>query len=161
MRMRNGQRSFREDRRGVATLELAVVLPVLLGIGLGIFEFGNLLYRYHLIVGGVRDAARYAAGFAQGTRDAEARNIAVRGVPTGGTNRVPWWTTGDVAIAYGAVANGPGSCGADRCYRGGDTIVMVTVSTNVAYGELGFLGYLGVGPVTLTASHQERLYGVR
>jgi hypothetical protein len=38
---------------------------------------------------------------------------------------------------------------------------MVTVSTNVAYGELGFLGYLGVGPVTLTASHQERLYGVR
>ena len=142
-------------------LEMAVVLPVLLAIGLGVFEFGNLIYKYHLITVGVRDAARYAAGFPSGSRDAEAKNIATTGVTSGGTNRVADWIPGDVFVAYTTFANGPTSCGSAKCYRGGDTITTVRVWTSEAYQPLGFLGYLGLGTITLNASHEERLYGVR
>lgn len=160
MRLRREHgRALGGDCRGTATLELAIVLPVLLTIGLGVIEFGNMLYRYHLISTGVRDAARYAAGFQQGAKDAEARNIAARGVTTGGTNRVDWWTPSDVAIAYATVANDDGA--GNKLYRGGDNIVMVTVSTSVSYQPLGFLGYLGLGTIPLSTSHQERLFGVR
>ena len=37
---------------------------------------------------------------------------------------------------------------------------LVTVSAHVPYPPLGFLEFLGVGPVTILASHQERLSGV-
>lgn len=157
--LRQIRQSFGTDQRGTATIELAVVLPVLLTIGLGVIEFGNMIYRYHLISTGVRDAARYAAGFQQGAKDAEARNIAARGVTTGGTNRVDWWIPSNVAIAYTTVANNDGF--GNKLYRGGANIVMVTVSTSVPYQPLGFLGYLGVGTINLSASHEERLFGVR
>ncbi len=50
------------DKSGAALLEVAVVIPVVLSIGLGVVEFGNAIYNEHLIFNGVRDAARYAAG---------------------------------------------------------------------------------------------------
>ena len=54
--------NFGKDQRGVAMIEMAAVLPVLLAIGLGVIEFGNAIYSKHLITNGVRDGARYAAG---------------------------------------------------------------------------------------------------
>lgn len=155
---------------GHAVLELAVVLPVLLMIALGVFEFGRLIYSYHLIQNGVRDGARYVAGLpydpantSQTTSQlAATQNIATRGVVSGGTNRVSWWAPSTVGIAYGSVANTPnGACGVQRCYRGGDALVIVTVSTSVPYSPLGYLGFLGLGSITLNFSHQERLFGVR
>lgn len=50
------------DKSGAALLEVSVVIPVVLSIGLGVIEFGNAIYNEHLIFNGVRDAARYAAG---------------------------------------------------------------------------------------------------
>jgi hypothetical protein len=39
---------------------------------------------------------------------------------------------------------------------------MVTVSTSYSYTSLGFLEFLGFGgSKTLTASHQERIIGIR
>ena len=58
----NTRPDFFANQRGVATLELAVVLPVLLTMGLGALEFGNLIYQDHLVTNGVRDASRYLAG---------------------------------------------------------------------------------------------------
>lgn len=146
-------------------VELTMVMPVLLSIGLFALEFGNFVYTRHLIHNGLRDAARYLTGFPQGTKDTEGRNIAARAVTSGGTNRVSWWNPGDVTISYSSVANAVGSCTSGgnpvKCYRGGNSIVLVTVSTNVTYQSLGFLGFRGLGTVPLQASHQERLFGVR
>jgi Flp pilus assembly protein TadG len=149
------------DRRGTSVFELAILLPVLFTIGLGMFEFGNLIYRYHLITVGVRDAGRYLSGIPNpAANEPAARNIATTGIPTGGgSKRVSWWNPADVTFAYTSVANDDGA--GNKLYRGGPTIDMVTVSTSVAYQPLGFLGYLNLGTITLTASHEERLYGTR
>jgi Flp pilus assembly protein TadG len=139
---------------------LAIVLPVLFMIGFGIFEFGYLIYNLHLITTGVRDAARYASGLPQGSADAAAKNLAMTGVTSGGTDRVSWWndpTT--ITITYPTVANTV--VGGLKSYRGGDNIVLVQVAANVDYQGLGFLGFLGLGSITLHAQHEERLYGVR
>lgn len=158
-----------DGESGHAILELAVVLPVFLTIALGVFEFGRLIYSLHLIQNGVRDAGRYVAGLEYDPDDtdqlnthlAQAQNIATRGTESGGTNRVSWWAPSTVSVTYDGVANGPTECEGVRCYRGGDTITLVTVSTSVAYQPLGFLGFLGLDTITLTSSHQERVIGVR
>ncbi len=160
---------FKTDDTGTSILELAIVLPVLLSIGLGVMEFGNLIYRQHLIVNGVRDAARYASGrpykpsdtTLMGSITSAAANIAATGTITGGSNRISWWAPGDVAVVYTTVPNGPASCGAARCYRPVGDIAIVTVTTSVDYVPLGFLDFLQLDDITLTASHQERVIGVR
>lgn len=165
--LRKHLHSVRRDTRGAAILEMAVILPVLLIIGLGVFEFGNLIYNYHLITVGVRDAARYAAGLPEGSADTEAKNIAVYGTTINTvTPRVSWWDETMVNVAYSYVANLATSCtdgsgNPVKCYRGGDNVVKVTVSTDVPYQTLGFLGFLGLGTITLHAQHEERLFGVR
>jgi Flp pilus assembly protein TadG len=55
-------RRLGRDDDGAALLEFTVILPFLMVLGFGIFEFSNMLYQYHLITGGVRDAGRFAAG---------------------------------------------------------------------------------------------------
>lgn len=159
-------RAFGSDQDGAAMLELAVVLPVVMTLGFGAIEFGNLIYKDHLIWNGVRDGARYYSGLSYDpgnptANQAEAKNIAVTGQKSGGTARVAGWTTGQVTISVSDVDNGPASCGSAKCYRGGDTIYMVTVSTSYPYTSLGFMGFLGLGSVNLTASHQERIIGIR
>jgi Flp pilus assembly protein TadG len=159
------------DRNGAAMLELSLILPVVMLIGFGAIEFGNLIYKDHLLWNGVRDGARYYAGLAYDSTNATqttnnetaAKNIAVTGVTSGGTARVAGWTTGQVTISYSAIANTAtcGSTGLDTCYRGGDNITMVTVRTSYPYSSLGFMGFLGLGSVNLTASHQERIIGIR
>lgn len=160
---------FGRDCRGTSILEMAVILPVLLAIGLGVLEFGNVIYSYHLIAVGVRDAGRYVAGLPQqdasgnslvSANNTAAQYIATRGVISGGTNRVSWWNPGDVSVAYVAKTNDATLCGTAPC-RGGATITVVTVSTNVTYKPLGFLGILGLGTIPLHAEHEERLFGVR
>ena len=170
--MQSGKRHWRQfgsDRCGTAVLELAVVLPVVMAVGFGAIEFGNLIYKDHLLWNGVRDGARYYAGLPYDssnttqttTNETAAKNIAVTGVTSGGSARVASWTTSQVIISYATVPNGPTSCGTVKCYRGADPITMVTVSTSYPYQSLGFMGFLGLGSTTLTASHQERIIGSR
>ena len=160
----------RRDERGAALLEFTVVLPVLLAIGLGVFEFGNLIYNYHLIGTGVRDAARFVAGLPtidengnslRTQNDEAAINIAMRGTAdTSGELRVPWWSnTATVSVVYTDHSNVDGS--GNQLYRGGDVITTVTVAAEVPYQALGFLGYLGLGNITLSSQHEERVFGVR
>ena len=161
---------FRTDQSGAALLELALALPVVMFIGLGAIEYGNMVYAYHLIENGVRDAARYGAGLPQvdlsgnsqvSANDTAMTNMAMRGTAnTSGALRVSWWsTTGTVGVTYQTVSNDNGSGG--KLYRGGTAITMVTVTADVVYPELAFLTFLGRSAPTLHASHQERIYGIR
>jgi hypothetical protein len=147
---------------------MAVVAPFLLALGLGVFEFGNALYRYHLISTGIRDAGRYLAGLPE--RDEAARekgkNIAVTGLPAGDELRISWWDADDISVWYcidGAQegdASPDCACDGDLDLRHGTTN-KVCVSTTVAYGDLGLLGYYGLGSIIFSTNHEERYFGVR
>lgn len=87
----------RQQQKGVAMVEFAIALPLLLLLLLGIGEFGRMLFQYNVLLQASRDAARYAAGEAwdptlgQVVLDDDLRSrtqlLAVYGVPaavTGG-----------------------------------------------------------------------------
>lgn len=56
--------AFHQPRgqRGVAMVEFAIALPVLLLMLLAIGEFGRMLYQYNSLLQASRDASRYVAG---------------------------------------------------------------------------------------------------
>ena len=171
MNYHSSVRRFQRDEGGAALLELTVIMPFLIFLGLGIFEFGNMLYQYHLITGGVRDAGRFAAGMPKpdtvvpteivctdpaATPIACAKRLAVTGqmAVQNAPKRVDWWEVDHIFIDY--VALDP----PDTDLRGGNPFKVV-VATEVVYDDIGFLDALGVGPITIAISHEERLYGVR
>lgn len=157
-------RSINRDETGVALIELAVVLPILAVLSLGIMEFSNLYYKYQLVQNGVRDAARYAASLPYAPTDAaqngRIKNFAVTGQPSGGSRRISWWTAANVSVTWSTVAN-PALSGGLQSYRYSGDVPVVTVSASVPYSSLGFLGFLQVGSLTIKSSHKERVFGVR
>lgn len=159
------RRELARDEDGTSLVETTIAMPFLLVIGLGLFEFGNLLYNHHLVSTGVRDAARYAARFADPTsREDEAKRLAVTGrIDLEGAPRVPWWDVGDVDMTVTQIDNSPDPITGERPYRGGAEIRVVRVETTVSYGSaegLGVLGFLGLGDaITFTLAHEQRGIG--
>ena len=51
----------RRKQRGIATVELAIALPLLLFMMLATAEFGRIISQYDTLTKSVRDACRYAA----------------------------------------------------------------------------------------------------
>jgi Flp pilus assembly protein TadG len=153
--------SLWRDDEGSALIEGALVVPVLLVLLLGVFEFSWLIDQQHLISTGIHDAARYLAQ-SPNPRDAtiqrDAKNLATTGAIDGNTARVSGWSMRDVNIKYASVDNPVGSNGLTP-FRGGAVIQSVTVSTTFTVPSLGFFGFLGLKPPALTVSHQERVIG--
>ena len=147
------------DRAGTALVEFTIVVPFLLVLGLGMIEFGNVLYRHQLILTGVRDAARYLSRVDDPNALAtDARQLAVYGEIGGSTNRVSWWNVGDVSVAVTAIDNSVNPDTGARAYRGGDQILIVRVSTTATYPGVGLLGFLGLGSsLSFSAFHEERV----
>lgn len=96
---------------GVAMVEFAIALPLLLLLLLGVAEFGRMLFHYNGLLQASRDAARYAAGQAWNATlgkvdlnadlQAATRNVAVYGVPkttAGFSAVVPALNTGHVTV---------------------------------------------------------------
>lgn len=151
------------DESGAVLIEMAAVVPVIMLIGLGVLEFANFFYNYQLIQNGVRDAARFAASMPyppSSTLPSEVQNLAITGVPSGGTARVAWWASTDVSVTYSTVPN-PLLEDGSRTYRYAGDVPVVEVSTSVPYTSIGFLGFLNITSLTVNASHQERVIGVR
>lgn len=158
-------KSAGSDDKGAALVEMAVVVPFITVLGLGILEFANYFYNYQLVQTGIRDAARFAASMPYNSstptqNDAAIKNIAVTGIAaSGGTKRVSWWSTTNVTVTWSTVPNAAVS--GVRPYRYSGDVPIVTVSTSVPYQSLGFLGFIGLGSMTVKASHKERVFGVR
>lgn len=100
--------------RGIAAVELALLVPVLLLAMFFTAELARMLYQYTTLTKAVRDSAQYLAryGVIVGTgvlaptpaEEATARNLAVYGSPgTGSTTLLPGLATGDVTLAYQAL----------------------------------------------------------
>jgi Flp pilus assembly protein TadG len=162
--LRRSIASLWHDAEGSALVEAAVVMPVLVPLILGVFEFSWYFHYQQLVESGVRDAARYLARTAPDTTPptnpcdnttfvSNAKNIATNGVISGGTARVPGWTVGSVAVSCSAFDN------SSSAYLGPATIYRVTVSTSFVDPALGFFGILNLTTPNLSASHTERSIG--
>jgi Flp pilus assembly protein TadG len=159
--------SLWHDNKGTALIEGAVVMPMLLVVLGGVFEFSWVFYQQKLIETGVRDAARYltrvpangspcAATDSSGTQyTTYAQKIAVYGSTstTGFNPRVKGWTTADVTITCPTFDNSAGN------YIGGATLYRVLVTTSFPDTSLGFFDLLGLSPPNILARHEERYIG--
>src|SRR3984957_21259106 len=67
--------SFWRDEEGSALVEATIVMPLLLSLFLGVFEFSWFFYNQQLVVSGLRDAARYMTRIelTNGNRDPRAQ----------------------------------------------------------------------------------------
>ena len=103
---RNGARR----QRGLATVEMAIGLPVLLLLLLATAEFGRMLSQYDTLTKAVRDGARYAASVSSlGTTglvyitpaiQTAVANLVVSGNVNGtGTPLLPGLTAADVTVS--------------------------------------------------------------
>src|SRR5215510_9226744 len=80
--------SLWRNGEGSALIEGAIVVPLLLILVLGVFEFSWLIDQQHLISTGVHDAARYIAQSANPsdlTTQKRAKNLATMGAIDGDT----------------------------------------------------------------------------
>jgi Flp pilus assembly protein TadG len=168
---------FQREQTGAVIVETALILPLMITLSAGVFEFSNAIYTRLLIEAGVTDAARYIARCVhedtdKGDCETAAKNIAETGAWDGtGSSRVTGWTpdlqetcgdpTQDDTIqfcfkstpAVDPITN-------VRLYQSPSVDVnVIQVSATHAYAGTGLLGVLGFGPLTLSVSHQERVIG--
>ena len=156
-------RRFRRDQRGTVLIEMAIVAPLMLLLSAGVFEFGNLIHDKLLMEAGLDDAARFAARcnsqiYTQANLTINcatvAKNIAEHGNVGGtGTARVPGL---NVTINTSTCYNTVDVNGVVLYLSTTSQVCVVTASGTYAYSDIGMLSLLGIGPITLTASHQER-----
>ncbi len=160
------------DCGGAALIEFTLVAPLLFSLVLGTIEFGRYLEQHHTLVKSARDATRYlsriemnCAGTTNfccpstdaswGNAETNARNLAMRGSidPAAPFVLSTWTDPATITFTVTCLDNtGAG-------YRGQADIPIVTTSISVPYTQVGFLSFLGVGPLNLQASHQEVNFG--
>jgi Flp pilus assembly protein TadG len=107
------ERCCRKKQRGIAMVEFAIAVPVLLLLMLVAAEAGRWLYQYNTLHKAVRDGVRYAASEAlNGTTGVmkqgdewlevvqDTQNVVVYGNPGGTGNPVlPGLSTGQITVA--------------------------------------------------------------
>lgn len=95
--------------RGVAAVELGIMIIPLLILTFGVTEYGRAIYTYNAIGKSARDAVRYLTAPISGTLDpeADARNLVVYGNVAGtGAALAPGLTTGMVNICNATACPG-------------------------------------------------------
>ncbi|WP_037435651.1 TadE/TadG family type IV pilus assembly protein [Sinorhizobium fredii] len=133
--------------------ETIIVVPFVTVFAAGILEFGNLFWERMQIDAGLRDAGRYLARcrptsptYASTCSQTTAKLIAFYGTQSpaeGAVLRVPGWGPNLTDITVNAV--------------GGDGTF--TIETAHLYQASPLFGWLGIGAITISASHEERYMG--
>lgn len=158
---------LRRNCRGAALVEFTLVAPLLIALMCGLAEFGQALRQYHVMEKGVRDAARYLThvsvnppcmgatdppGYTWTQALADAKNLAVYGSVSGSTPLFKSWaSTSTVTVDDATCLSNPRDPTGVRV----NTLPQITVTASAPYVDLGMLSFLGLGPFTLTVSHQE------
>lgn len=154
---------------GAALIEFTVLMPLLFALVAGFIEFGMAIQRHQLIQKSLRDSTRYLAqvpGFDAATPvDAApcnnapsgqaliAKNLAIYGNIGGtGTPKIANWGYDGVCVI------GPTS--RSVTFNGVTTEVLVVQMTAQApYNDVGFLSILGITGITLGGSHEQAYLG--
>jgi Flp pilus assembly protein TadG len=114
-------RSFYRER-GVAMIELAISMSLLITLVFGITEFGRAMFLYDTLAKSARDAARFLAvrDPSSGTAIADAKCMAVYGNPNcSGSPLAPGLTTAMVSICFAADP----SCAANYQSQGASPVI--------------------------------------
>ena len=149
-----------KDNRGASLVEMTIVTPLLISLAFGFIEFGTAFYQYQLMTTGIKDAARYLARVDDPIAEQEkGKELAVYGVIGGTTKRVPWWDVGVVDVTVDSEPNPVDSTTGLRPYRGGDTIDVVRVQTDVEYQDFGLLSALNIPRPRFVIFQEERVIG--
>ncbi|SKA36985.1 TadE-like protein [Enhydrobacter aerosaccus] len=123
---------------GVAAIEFAIVLPVLLTMLLGALEFGRMFYLRQGLEYATESAARYYS--MNPTASTSTVTSYLQGKMIGGAGS-------NISVAYASTAN----CNANSTV----TCTMITATYTFSFAE----NYLGFGSKILTATSQAVLYG--
>ena len=104
-------------RRGMTTMEFAMILPFIIALILGVVEFGTMFYSWMTIQKAAQSAARFAStgeGEEEGTRETQTIQVAEEWMITldKGTKEITIssWPT-PVASGDGATGSAGGPCG--------------------------------------------------
>lgn len=158
---------FRRCERATASVEMALMLPLLLVLLFGGLEAGYFMYVEHQVLKGVRDGARY--GSRQSFLDATCTTItpAVKtaiqevtrtGMPSGGLPRVPGWD--DNATEVTVTPSCPTTPLTTGIYKGATNAPQINISATVPYPSLfNALGLIDVN-ITLRATQQTAVMGI-
>jgi Flp pilus assembly protein TadG len=167
---------------GAAAVEMALVIPLLLIVMFGSVELGNYFMDEHVLVKGVRDAARYAArqnftnytgcsGSPSAPVPANAQLLAQKGIlDSTAPDLLPNWGSATFTVSVSCVSSTDGQemLGIYRSRFGGTCdgatadgcAQVVTVDATVPYTSiLGSYGFTGLG-LNLNASSQAAVTGI-
>ena len=125
---------MKRRQRGVALVELALTLPLLLAICFGITEFGRAIYTYNTLAKSARDAARFLSMQASGNATAwtTARNLVAYGNPAGtGSPLVPGLTSANM-VAKVAICD-PSNCPLTNFNQGSNPAIDTVTVRITAY----------------------------
>jgi len=156
------------DQRGSALIEGATVIPLLIALVFGVFEFSWFFYQQHLVTIGLHDAADFlarspdpcnAASRAWKAEQQHAKNLATHGSLSGGAARVRGWTAQMVTTKCSKIVNPVEPNGLSR-FRGA-SVYVVTAATEFTYPSLGFLNLLHLRSPVISASYSERAIAAR
>jgi hypothetical protein len=159
------------DRRGTAAAETALVAPLLIIILFGSVELGNYFMQEHVLVKALRDGARYAArqsfdnfptcdSAPGGTVVTDTTNLIRKGRVSGGSDRLPNWSTATLTITTRCSA-GAGTVTYSGIYNGASMGARyVEVRATVPYRPLVGLIGVGVTSLNLDATQQAAIAGI-
>jgi Flp pilus assembly protein TadG len=143
-------RSLRLDRAGVAAIELALALPMLVLLMMGSFDFGLALYEQHRMSAAARAGIQYASATANWTDSADI--IAQARADAGDTNNSLTVTTGQCTCPTGSTLCSSSTVCTGSTVAG--TYVKVTVSES--YSTLMSYPFMS-NPVTLAGQAVMRM----
>ncbi len=161
--------------RGTAAAEMALVLPLLLGLLFGSIELGNYFRSEHILIKGVRDGAVYAARQEMVNYDCsagtpvvptgivnETKELVRTGQLSGGSDLLPLWTDGStnfsMVISCQTAAGGTTLSGI-YIVNGGQ-VPVITVTANLPYQSvMGTLGLSTLG-LRIQAAQQAAVTGI-
>lgn len=159
-------RSLFPNSRGTAALEFAFLLPVLVVLAAGGFEFGRAFWHYHVVTKGVRDASRYLTRVPTPVAPeytAIAENLVLRGsLDSSAPMLLHEWQVDpsltDVDVTLDTFDNSAGT------FRGPDggtaNIDVVRVTATVVYRGTGLLALVGFPDgLTFRIAHEQRYLG--
>lgn len=159
--MMRGLNRFLRAKKGAALVEFSLLAPVLVMLMCGMCEFSNAMRQYHIMEKGVRDAGRYLARVpmtgctVNGGAITAARNVALTGQTSGGTNLLRTWSDPNtITITVAQCFNN-----SSGTYRGHAQMPVIQVEARAPYADLGMLSVLGFSAFTLDVTHQQLWIG--
>ena len=155
MRMSGWSSRVWRDRRGVAATEFALLLPFLLLLLVGIYEFGSYLAQASSLEKSLRSGAMYAARSALPLSQqtlTQVGNIVRTGDPSGGQPvRIPGWEDGTATLAVTTRTHS----------ANGENVELIRLEASLPYEPLmaGFLSTLGFSDLRMRAAHEQAHVG--